>query len=66
MLRLLDQSTLTQIGQWVIGGHRRQACHAATTHRHDDLAPGSSVVDVAAELVVQLTHADLTLERLPM
>jgi hypothetical protein len=65
-LWLLDESALTQISEWVIGEHRRQSCDTPAAHRHDDLAAGCSVANVAAELVVQLTHADLTLERLLM
>ncbi|MDX6707158.1 MAG: hypothetical protein QOI48_3004 [Solirubrobacteraceae bacterium] len=65
-LWLLDESALTQISEWVIGDHRRQSCDAPAAHRHDDLAAGGGVADVAAELVVQLTYADLTLERLLM
>jgi hypothetical protein len=65
-LWLLDESALAQISEWVIDDHRRQSCDAPAAHRHDDLAAGGGVTDVAAELVVQFTYADLTLERLLM
>jgi hypothetical protein len=65
-LWLLDESALTQISEWVFGDHGRQSCDAPAAHCHDDLAAGGGVADVAAELVVQLTHADLTLQRLLM
>jgi hypothetical protein len=65
-LRLLDQSTLTQVSERVIGSHRGQSCDPAAAHRHDDFSAGCSVADVAAELVVQFAHADLMLERLLM
>jgi len=65
-LRLLDETTLSQISERVIGSNRGQSCDTAAAHGHDDFAAGCSVADVAAELVVQLTHTDLTLERVLM
>lgn len=65
-MRVLHEPALAQVSQWVIGGHRCQAGHGASAHRHDHLSPIGSVADVAAELIVQLADTDLTLERLLM
>lgn len=63
-LGVLYEPALSQIGQRVIGGYRCQPGDGASAHRHDHLATVGGVADVAAELVVQLADADLTLERL--
>ncbi len=63
MFRLLDKPARAQIGQCVIGGHRRQSGHATTAYGHHNLAAGSGMLHISAELIVQLTHADLAFER---
>jgi hypothetical protein len=59
--RLLDKAAGAQIGKSVVIREARQPRDAATSHRHDDLTALGGVVDVAAELIVQLTDPDLAL-----
>ena len=66
VLRVEDESACTQIRQRVRYPDSRQARDTTSTHCHDDLSPGTDVVKVAAELVVQLTHTHLGLWPLVM
>lgn len=59
---ITDQPAGTQVRQWIDTFHRRQAGDPATPHRHHDLAAGTDVAQVAAELIMQLAHADLGLQ----
>lgn len=61
VLRVEDESACTQIRQRVSCPDSRQARNTTSTYCHDDLGPGTDVVKVAAELVVQLTHTHLGL-----
>jgi hypothetical protein len=60
--RLLDEAARSQVGEGVVVREARQPRDAATAHRHDDLAALRDVVDVPAELIVQLPDADLVLD----
>jgi hypothetical protein len=60
--RFLDKPAGAQIGERVVVREARQPRDAATAHRHDDLAALGDVIDVTAELIVQLTDADLALD----
>lgn len=56
LLRVQDESAGTQIRQRISGSDARQACDTTSTNGHHNLSPGTHVVKVAAELIVQLTH----------
>lgn len=62
----MDESARTQIRKWVADIKRREPRDALPAHRHNDLAAFSGVSHVPAELVVQLTHADLALQACSM
>jgi hypothetical protein len=64
--RLANQSAGPEIFQGVDLIDRDQARDTAAAHRHDDLGAALDMLDVAAEPVVQLTDADLALQRLWM
>jgi hypothetical protein len=64
--RFANQAASAQICQRVDLIDRNQARNATATHRHDNLGAVVDVLDVAAEAVVQLTDADLGLQRFVM
>lgn len=66
VLRVENEPACAQIRQWVGCPDSRQACDTTSTHCHNDLSPGADVVKIAAEPVVQLTHAHLGLRLLVM
>jgi hypothetical protein len=59
--RLADQPARAQLGKGIAIVDRQQPRDPPPAHRHDDLAAVADVLDVAAELVMQLPHTDLTL-----
>jgi len=61
VLRVENEPACAQIRQRVGCPDSRQACDTTSTHCHDDLGPGTDVVKIAAEPVVQLTHTHLGL-----
>jgi hypothetical protein len=64
--RFANQAAGAQICQGVGLIDRNQARDATATHRHDDLGAGLDVLDVAAQAVVQLADANLSLQRFGM
>jgi hypothetical protein len=64
--RLADQATGAQIREGIDLIDSNQARDATAAHRHDHLAAVLDVLDVAAEAVVQLAHADFGLQRFTM
>jgi hypothetical protein len=66
LLRVEDESACTQIRQRISGPDARQARDTTSPNGHHDLSPGTHVVKVAAELIVQLTHTHLGLRLLVM
>jgi hypothetical protein len=64
--RLANQAAGAQVCEGVKLIHRDETRDASAAHRHDDLGTALDVLDVAAEAVVQLADADLSLQRFAM
>jgi hypothetical protein len=64
--RFANQAACAQICQRVDLVDGDQARDATAPHRHDDLGTVLDVLDVAAEAVVQLADANLSLQRFGM
>jgi hypothetical protein len=58
--RLSDESSGTQVGEWITDRERGESRDALAPHRHEDLSAFGSVAHVAAELVMQLANADVS------
>jgi hypothetical protein len=63
---LTDQAARTQIGERLATIDRHQAGDLPTAHRHDDLGSVLDLLDVAAQVIVQLADADLRLGTISM
>jgi hypothetical protein len=64
--RLANQAAGAQICQRIDVIDGNQARDATATHRYDHFAAVLDVLDVAAEAVVQLAHANLGFQRVAM
>ena len=64
--RLAHQAASAQICQGIDLVDGNQARDAPASHRHDHLAAVLDVLDVAAQAVVQLADAHLSLQRFAM
>jgi len=64
--RFADETTGAEICQRVDLIDWHQARDATATHRHDDLGAVPDVLDVAAQAIVQLADAYLSLQRFAM
>ena len=60
--RLANQATGAKVCEGVKLIHRDETRDASATHRHDDLRTALDVLDIAAEAVVQLADAHLSLQ----
>jgi len=66
MLWIANQTAGTQISQRISVVHHRESCDPAAAHRDYDIAARPDVSQVSAQLVMQLAHADLSLQLLAM
>lgn len=66
VLRIKNEPACAQIRQRVSCPDTQQACDTTPTQCHDDLTPGTDMVKIAAQPVVQLTHTHLGLRLLVM
>ena len=62
LCRLAHETTRAQVAERIAAVDRHELRNLPAAHRHYHRAAVADVLDISAELVVQLPHADFTLD----